>query len=180
MRVLFVCTGNICRSPVADRTLQQESHQLGLQLILSSAGTRALNGKPMHPESTRVLNERSLDPVNFSSRLLNPALVNEAQMVLGLTRHHRAAARQMSPTRWRRMFATREVPDDDPSDTEPNRTTVRSNDPTDARLDIEDPIGRPGGVFDRIESDIEESMNGLILWIKHQLKIWASVEQVTK
>ena len=54
-RILTVCTGNICRSPVAERLLQAG---LGDAVAVSSAGVRAVVGDPIHPGMVALL-ERS-------------------------------------------------------------------------------------------------------------------------
>lgn len=172
MKVLFVCTGNICRSPVAERMLQQRSDQMGLGLLVSSAGTRALNGKPMHPESIRVLQDRAIDSTDFASRLLTHALVTEFDAVLGLTREHRAAARQLAPVRWRRMFVLRELAHGGThsvSSIEKASAPINPIRQNDASLDIEDPIGRSSRFFDKVAEDIEATMDDLVAWLEHQL-----------
>ena len=165
MKVLFVCTGNICRSPVAERMLQQRGSQHGLDLVVSSAGTRALNGMDMHPESVRVLQERGIDPKGFTSRLLTPKLTADADLILGLSREHRAAARQLAPVRWRDMFALREIAAGGEvfgSGFEDRPAPTIFEGPNDRGLDIKDPIGRSAEVFDSVAEDIEATMGGLV------------------
>lgn len=164
MNILFVCTGNICRSPLAERMLQHRVAELDLDdVVVSSAGTRALNGKAMHPESRRVLGEYGIDPGEFTSRMLTESLTANADIVLGMAREHRAVARQLAPIRWRRMYALREIVG----------TAVKSGrmdgatatDPTDGSLDIEDPIGKPGNIFDNVGAEIYQLIDSLAYWI---------------
>lgn len=164
MEILFVCTGNICRSPLAARMLQQIANEKGLDLRVSSAGTRALNGQPMHPQSARVLAERGIEPGPFESRMLTAAMAEGSDLVLGMTRQHRAFARQLAPPRWKRMFALRELKSIGPRDNE-GRRSLPDFGPTDSQLDIEDPINKPGEVFDRVGDVIFESMAPVIAWI---------------
>ncbi|WP_081906663.1 MULTISPECIES: hypothetical protein [Actinomycetes] len=164
MDILFVCTGNICRSPLAERMLQQIVSEQGLDVRVSSAGTRALNGQPMHPQSERVLIERGIEPGPFESRMLTAAMAEHSDLVLGMTRQHRAFARQLAPARWKRMFALRELNPAGRGDAAGVRSRAGFG-PTDSQLDIEDPINRPGEVFDRIGGVIFESMAPVIAWI---------------
>jgi protein-tyrosine phosphatase len=62
LHILFVCTGNICRSPSAERLATAAGASA------SSAGTRAVIGHPMHPESARVLRDLGGDPDGFVAR----------------------------------------------------------------------------------------------------------------
>lgn len=167
MKILFVCTGNICRSPLAERMLQNRSDELGLGLTVSSAGTRALNGHPMHPESQRVLRQRGLQPGDFVSRMLTESLAVDADYVLGMTREHRAFARQLAPVRWRRMFALREI--GAMSTISATSNVGGAVNPTDERLDIADPIGQSAAAFDQAGAEIADSVDMLTEWISSQM-----------
>jgi protein-tyrosine phosphatase len=166
MKILFVCTGNICRSPIAEKMLEQRNIEQGLALHVSSAGTRALNGQPMHPQSRRVLEERGIESDGFVSQLLTTKIAVDADLILGLSREHRAVARQLAPVRWKRMYALREIA---------LRTGVEGAlaegrmssgpDPTDPRLDIEDPIGKDPRVFDNVAEKIGAAVDDLVDWI---------------
>ena len=96
---LSSATRTICRSPIAERMLEQRSIDLGLDWTVSSAGTLAVNGRDMHPESARALRDLGLDPGSFASRLLTQTLIADNDLVLCLAREHRAAARQLVPIR---------------------------------------------------------------------------------
>ncbi|CAM3177791.1 protein-tyrosine phosphatase [Williamsia muralis] len=165
MKILFVCTGNICRSPVAEKLLERYNMELGLGLHVSSAGTRALNGQPMHPESERVLDGLGIETGDFESRMLTPDIAADCDLLLGMTREHRAVARQLAPARWKRMFALRELPIEPMRDAQSIRPAI---DPTDPKLDIRDPIGRPAHVFDEVASDIASSIDSLVKWLEKQ------------
>src|SRR6185437_2068364 len=62
-----------------------------------SAGTRALEGSPMHPVAMRVLAERGADPGDFTSRQVTEKVLDEADLVLTATRHQRAVCVSMVP-----------------------------------------------------------------------------------
>ncbi|GAA3201818.1 low molecular weight phosphatase family protein [Nonomuraea roseoviolacea subsp. carminata] len=86
-RVLFVCTGNLCRSPLAERLARAT---LGPGFVVESAGTRAVPGLPMPEHARRTLLRLGGDPSGFASRPLTAALVAEADLVLAATVLHRA------------------------------------------------------------------------------------------
>ena len=50
-RILIVCTGNICRSPLAEQLLRQNLTAAGIDAVVTSAGTRAMTGSAMTPEA---------------------------------------------------------------------------------------------------------------------------------
>ncbi|WP_436762426.1 hypothetical protein [Streptosporangium sp. V21-05] len=88
-RVLFVCTGNICRSPLAERLTRSALGPCpALQVI--SAGTHARPGLEMTAHARRTLVRLGGDPEGFGARLLVPGLVADADLVLTATGGHRA------------------------------------------------------------------------------------------
>ncbi|MFJ6098202.1 arsenate reductase/protein-tyrosine-phosphatase family protein [Williamsia muralis] len=165
MRILFVCTGNVCRSPIAEKMLERYNTELGLGLHVSSAGTRALNGQPMHPESERVLQDLGIETGGFESRMLTPDIAAACDLLLGMTREHRAVARQLAPARWKRMLALRELPVERMRDAQSIRPAI---DPIDPKLDIRDPIGKPAYVFDEVAENIAASVDSLVKWLEKQ------------
>ena len=90
-RILLVCTGNICRSPLAAALLQRALAQRGIDgLEVASAGTGAWDGAPVSEGAYLVGLERGLDLSAHRARLLTRELVEEADLILTMARHHRA------------------------------------------------------------------------------------------
>jgi protein arginine phosphatase len=88
--VLFVCTGNICRSPLAASLLVRALKDRGLEVDVTSAGTGAWDGAPASEGAYLVGLERGLDLSGHRARLLTRELVDEADLILTMARHHRA------------------------------------------------------------------------------------------
>jgi protein-tyrosine phosphatase len=62
MRILMVCLGNICRSPLAEGILQQDANKAGLDWVVDSAGTNGYHiGEPPHPLSQKVAGQHGID-----------------------------------------------------------------------------------------------------------------------
>ena len=104
LRVLFVCTANICRSPsmqlIAD-------HLAGGALEVSSAGTHGYDGHPMNTEMTGPLLARGVPAAgveSFASRPLTPDLVAEADLVLTAEEAHRRFVAEAQPGAARTVF----------------------------------------------------------------------------
>lgn len=117
-RVLVVCTGNICRSPAVERLLAaglgaayrgRDAGGLAPAIEIGSAGTGALVGYPMPDEMAEMVAAQGVDPRGFEARQLVPALVQQADLVLALTRRHRSAIVEMVPSAVRRTFTLREL-----------------------------------------------------------------------
>jgi len=88
--VLFVCTGNICRSPLAESLLERALKERGLEVSVTSAGTGAWDGAPASEGAYLVGLERGLDLSGHRARLLTRELVEQADLILTMARHHRA------------------------------------------------------------------------------------------
>ncbi|WP_262365921.1 low molecular weight phosphotyrosine protein phosphatase [Gordonia sp. OPL2] len=167
--VLFVCTGNICRSPIGERVLARMAERAGVAVSSSSAGVGAMNGHAMHPYAVEVLDEHGYDATAFESRYLRPPILQGVDLVLCMTRDHRAGAQQLLPVRWKRMFTVTEFAeliDIVDGSTLDEIIAARSRiDTNSAHLDIKDPMGRPKEDFERVFGEIEPHVATIASWV---------------
>lgn len=105
--ILTVCTGNICRSPLAESLLRVElSH---LPVALSSAGTHALLGKPMYETNQEIAQELGIiDASNHRARQLSLDMLKQSDLILAMDRGHRRRIVEMLPRASRYTFTLRE------------------------------------------------------------------------
>ena len=107
--ILLVCTGNICRSPMAEGFLRQLLQERGASTVtLSSAGVYSWDDSPATPEAVRALEERGIDISGHVARRLTRALVEEADLVLGMASDHCDAVARMVPAAADRTFTIKE------------------------------------------------------------------------
>ena len=115
LTVLMVCTGNICRSALAERLgrayLTEALGEDAGRIRLVSAGTRAVVGSEMHPQSALVLRGLGTEPGDFRARQLEPVHVAEADLVLTMTRAHRRVVLELAPRALSRTFTLLEAAD---------------------------------------------------------------------
>ncbi len=117
MRILFVCTGNVCRSPVAERlatTWAREklaSSPEADAVHIDSAGLSAVAGRPMDPDTAAALVELGGDPAGFQSREFTAELAVDADLVLTMTRDQRRSVLEANPRGLRRTFTLTEAAD---------------------------------------------------------------------
>ena len=89
MQVLFVCTGNICRSPMAEVIARRLLEQRGVKGVeVSSAGTAAWDGAPASEGAYLVALEHGLDVSAHRARQITTDLIARADLVLGMSAHH--------------------------------------------------------------------------------------------
>ncbi|MGY1740228.1 MULTISPECIES: arsenate reductase/protein-tyrosine-phosphatase family protein [unclassified Blastococcus] len=115
MRILFVCTGNICRSPLAERLASLWAEQaLGAAaagIHIRSAGTEGLEGHAMDSRSANALVALGGDPSGFVARKLHPVMAEEADLVLTMTRRQRRSVLSQAPRAMRHTFTLPEAAD---------------------------------------------------------------------
>lgn len=88
-RLLFVCTGNTCRSPMAEAIARQRVAERGwAQVEVSSAGVAAYNGGEPSGGAVRAATERGLDLSHHRSTLLTPELAADADLILTMSASH--------------------------------------------------------------------------------------------
>jgi len=107
LTVLAVCTGNICRSPAVERLL---AHALGPDagVRVASAGVRAVVGWAISDTMADLLTDAGAQCEGFAARQLTAAMVDDAALVLALTRAHRGLVVGLVPSAVRRTFTLRE------------------------------------------------------------------------
>lgn len=107
LRLLAVCRGNICRSPALERILR---HGLeGSDVEVSSAGTQALVGQGINPPMADLLVADGLDPADFAARQVDADVVEEADLVVVMTRRQRKEVLALNPAAVRRTFTLLEL-----------------------------------------------------------------------
>ena len=105
--VLMVCTGNMYRSPAAELLLRQRLGP-GSGIRLVSAGTRPVPGLGVAAPMARLLAAEGIDLSGFKSRVVDEGSVHDADLVLGMTREHRASAVSLWPGAVRGCFTLKE------------------------------------------------------------------------
>ncbi|MBM7866553.1 low molecular weight protein arginine phosphatase [Heliobacterium gestii] len=104
--LLFVCTGNTCRSPMAQVIAEAILAEMGQgeRIRVASAGVSAWPGAPASTQARNVMAGRGLDLETHGATPLNERLIGEADMVLTMTGSHRDRVVQMAPEAAAKVF----------------------------------------------------------------------------
>ena len=143
--LMFVCTGNVCRSPMAEYLLRD---RLGPEADweVCSAGTSAGHGMQASDSAVETLREKGLDLSPHRSRPLSRELVDAASLIVVMTAGHRDFIAATFPGAMEKVFL------------------LRSFDPLGSG-DIDDPIGMEIDTYCGVRDDIERCLPGLIAFM---------------
>lgn len=144
-RILVVCTGNICRSPVAERLLAQRLRETGIEGVrVESAGLRAHAGRDMEPRARELLTRHGADAAGFASRGIREVDLGGIDLVLTATEAQR-----------RRIVAT--------EPTAPAR--VRTLLGLTGGGDLVDPFGAPASAWLELERQLLPAIDAVAGWV---------------
>jgi protein-tyrosine phosphatase len=164
VHVLFVCTGNICRSPTAERLAVAYANEAGVQLTASSAGTHGLTGHPMDETAAVVLRQLGGEPDGFSARRISPGIAGDADLILTMTSRHRDDVLAVAPRKLRRTFTLLEaasLAEQSGARSLDDLAAARARHAVDV-VDIADPYRKPHEVYDSVGQQIADALPGII------------------
>ncbi len=108
LRVLFVCTGNVCRSPMAEGFMRRLAHEAGLEIEVGSAGLGAMEDLAPSRNSVSAMREEGIDISHQRSRMLTPEMVEEYTHLFGLGSGHVETIQAYFPEAREKTFILRE------------------------------------------------------------------------
>src|SRR5712664_3869859 len=146
--ILFVCTGNVCRSPMAEGILRQALQGRGDYRVMS-AGLGAMEGQPPSIYAVQAVRELGIDISGQRSRMLTPDMVQQADYIFGMTHSHIDTVMLLYPHAAEKTFLLREF--DETLDL--------------FEKDISDPIGGSYDVYLSCRDQIEQGIASLLRFL---------------
>ncbi len=147
-QILIVCTGNICRSPMAEGLLRYHlATDLKERIDVASAGTHAVHGNQAEPYAVEAIANMGIDIRNHRARQLTRTIANSADLILGMEKAHLSLIKRTLG--WR----------------QPKPRLLSEFDPQSNHRDIQDPYGRPLEAYEECLQTLRPCIKGLILWL---------------
>jgi len=143
-KLIFVCTGNTCRSPMAEGLLRAVLPE-DSDWKISSAGVCAANGWPASANAVEALREKGIDGSGLTSQTLTPNLIEAADLLVTMTEGHRQAILAAVPESEGKVFL------------------LKSFGIAKCATDIYDPVGEGLAVYRRVRDEIDAALPDLIL-----------------
>ena len=146
-KILFVCTGNLCRSPMAEALFR---HRIGADAGWEavSAGTFAALGHPASENAVLAVKELGIDLSGHRSQPLSAELLAAADMIVVMTAEHRFHLLEVFPEVGNRVFL------------------IKSFGTSKVPADVSDPYGGSMNTYKRIRDEIDRALSDLILFIR--------------
>ena len=107
--VLVVCSANQCRSPFAAAALRDAFARRGVDVAVASSGIRAFSGSPATASTVDVARRLGLDLSEHRSTPFDPAIVDQADLVIGMERVHVREIVANDARAWPRTFTLKEL-----------------------------------------------------------------------
>jgi protein-tyrosine-phosphatase len=145
--VVFVCTGNICRSPIAEYMLRDCMGE-DSGWTVSSASVMSGMGAPASAHAVEVMEEEGVDMHKHRSMPLSPDLIDLASVIVVMTGGHAEQIEYSFPVAREKVFL------------------LTSFDENAVNRDIADPIGATIDVYRTVRDDISKAMPGLIAFLR--------------
>ncbi|NLM42319.1 MAG: low molecular weight protein arginine phosphatase [Firmicutes bacterium] len=153
--ILFVCSGNTCRSVMAEYLLKHRAKEAGLELEVQSAGLHAFAGDEAAQNAVEALAELGITAEGHRSRRVQPWLLEQADLILAMTKSHKEELLRMAPEHAGKIFLLKEY-------AHLLSTGKEVADSVEKDYEIRDPYGQPLDVYRRSLEEIDSAVRVIV------------------
>ena len=169
--ILLVCTGNSCRSVMAEALLRKMLKDKGIgedKVLVKSAGVSAPEGASPTKDTIEVMWNLGIDVAEHRARRLNDDEIREADLILVMDRFHKEEIIKRAPGSRDKVLLLKEY--NNPKGDKALPLVDGKAYPVDKDLDIQDPIGRPIDVYQDVLIDIQGALANVVVSLMERLK----------
>ncbi len=149
--VLFVCTGNTCRSVMAEYLLRHYAQELDLNIEAASAGLAAFGGDTATEQTVAALGELGIEAGSHRSRRMHAQLLQQYDLILAMTEQHRRALLELVPAAERHELSEKVILLKEYGE---RKASSGQDLGGEIEKDIQDPFGQPLDIYRRIRDEI--------------------------
>ena len=164
-KIVFICSGNICRSPMAEGVLKKMIAKTTYREIveISSAGTLKLVHTPVHISAVNSAELKGVDIHEHVSRQVTPGIVEEADIIISMAADHVAYLQKKYPAYKQKFVLLKQW-----------HSGKKLSNPS-----IADPIGHDVHFFDRTFNEIHKELKRVFLYIVKEIKLFIDYNDLT-
>lgn len=160
--VLFVCTGNTCRSFMAEYLLRRHAQERGLDIEVASAGLAAFPGDTATENALRALEEVGIDGSQHRSRKAELYLLEQYDLILAMTSGHKKQLLSMAPELSDRIFLLKEFAETADGQKDPDDSVEKD-------YEISDPFGLSLDVYRQSRAEIDLAVQVIVEYLLEDL-----------
>ncbi|KAF5043258.1 MAG: low molecular weight protein arginine phosphatase [Sedimentibacter saalensis] len=158
MNILLVCTGNTCRSSMAEGIFKQMLIDSNVENInVSSAGLSAFQGDRANQKAIDVLKNQGIDISGHRARQLTGEMINSSDLILTMTDAHKMSILNYAPKSKGKVFTLKEY-----------ARITGGEESGNINLDIHDPYGREYSVYESVMSEIRYEIESIVNKLKQK------------
>jgi len=176
LKVLFVCVGNTCRSPLAQQITAELLSQSNLKVSVSSVGLQATEGQPMNQLAIEALTNLGYKANQHLASKITPADVESADLVLTMTQDISERTLPLVEGSFQKTFTVREfskliktmVQDSENGETfaeHVNSLNLLRVKESVSDLDIADPLGSGAGAYRELAEELDRFAQDFLIWL---------------
>lgn len=151
MNILFVCTGNTCRSSMAEGIFKYLINENNIENInVSSAGISAFEGEGANEKAIYTLNKKGIDILNHKARQLTKEIIESSDLILTMTSSHKSMILNAVPNLIDKVYTLKEF------------AYIINNEAHGKDLNIQDPFGLDYNFYEKTAEEIEEQLKKII------------------